>query len=75
MPEDDNANVDDEYVLSTFMMSRCEMIAEDDSNINNNQEQWRVSSARGDPNNAHTHAKHSHVERNATKSSEFFKIN
>ena len=63
MPEDDNADVDDEYVLSTFMMGRCEMIAEDDSNINNNQEQWRVLSALGDPNNAHTHGKHSHVEK------------
>ena len=42
------------------MMGRCEMIAEDDSHINNKQEQWRVLSAQGDPNNAQTHAKHSH---------------
>ena len=75
MPEDDNANVDDEYVLFTFMMGRCEMIAEDDSDINNNQEQWRVLSALGDPNNAHTHAKHSYVEKMPQKEMNFFTIN
>ena len=63
------------WIMNTFsrlMMGRCEMIVEDDSDINNNQEQWRVSSALGDPNNAQTHAKHSQMAKMSQKDMIFF---
>ena len=60
--------------LSLLLMGRCEMIAEDDSDINNNQEQWRVLSALGDPNNAQTHAKRSREAKMSQKDLNFFTI-
>ena len=65
------------WIMNTFswlMMGRCEMIAEDDSDINNNQERWRVSSALGDPNNAQTHAKHLQMAKMSQKGLIFFTI-